>query len=176
MFRNASLAHREVICDHYVRRFMCKIDQKLNCVKLKSIQTLLKIACLSHRKSYMVIICANSYEKIDQKWNWVKLKSVQILLKITYIVPRKSYLLIIYTHSYENIHNINQGQRLIERPYMSYWKTIYDLLYVFHINFGHNMHHLKDHIWLTTCTCVLYKHAPVRKYSPLKTQLPWSDL
>ena len=24
------------------------------------------------------------------------------------------------------------------------WKIIYDLLYVFHINFGHNMHHFWD--------------------------------
>ena len=38
------------------------------------------------------------------------------------------------------------------------WNTIYDLLlYVFHINFCHNMHHLED---------TAHK----------KTQLPWFDL
>ena len=33
---------------------------KVKIIKLKSVQTLLKIACLAHRKSYVVIIYANS--------------------------------------------------------------------------------------------------------------------
>ena len=43
---------------------MSKIDQKRNWVKLESVQTLPRIACLADRKSYVVIICANSCEKL----------------------------------------------------------------------------------------------------------------
>ena len=39
---------------------MSKVDQKQNWVKLKSVQALLKIACLAHKKSYVVIVCAKS--------------------------------------------------------------------------------------------------------------------
>ena len=42
---------------------MSKVDQKRNWVKLKSVQTLLRIACLGDRKSYIVIICSSSCEK-----------------------------------------------------------------------------------------------------------------
>ena len=45
---------------------MSKVDQKRNWVKLKSVQTLLRIACLADRKSYVVIICANSCEKFTK--------------------------------------------------------------------------------------------------------------
>ena len=38
-------------------QFMAKVDQMQNWVKLKSVQTLLRIACLANRKSYVVIIC-----------------------------------------------------------------------------------------------------------------------
>ena len=43
--------------------------QKLNSVKLKSAQILLRIACLADRKSYMVIICDNSCEKLTKSEN-----------------------------------------------------------------------------------------------------------
>ena len=45
---------------------MRKVDQKRNWVKLESVQTLLRIACLADRKSYVVIICANSCEKLTK--------------------------------------------------------------------------------------------------------------
>ena len=45
---------------------MSKIDQKQNWVKLKSVQTLLRIACLANRKSYVIIIYANSSEKLTK--------------------------------------------------------------------------------------------------------------
>ena len=45
---------------------MAKVDQRRNWVKLKSVQTLLRIACLANRKSYVVIICANSCEKLTK--------------------------------------------------------------------------------------------------------------
>ena len=43
---------------------MSKVDQKRNWIKLKSVQTLLRIACLANRKSYVVIIYANACEKL----------------------------------------------------------------------------------------------------------------
>ena len=46
---------------------MSKIDQKQNWVKLKSVQTLLRIAFLANRKSYVVIIYANSCEKLTKR-------------------------------------------------------------------------------------------------------------
>ena len=45
---------------------MWKVDQKWKCIKLKSVQTLLKIAGLAHKKSYVDIICANSCEKLTK--------------------------------------------------------------------------------------------------------------
>ena len=44
---------------------MWKVDQKWNWVKLKSIQILLKITSLVSRKSYMLIIYANSYDNMQ---------------------------------------------------------------------------------------------------------------
>ena len=66
-----------------------KVDQKWNKVKFKSVQTLLRITHLTHRKSYLVIICPNSHESW-QKWNYVKFKSVRTLLRITHLAHRKS--------------------------------------------------------------------------------------
>ena len=40
-----------------------------NWVKLKSVQTLLRIACLADRKSYVVINCANACEKLTKSEN-----------------------------------------------------------------------------------------------------------
>ena len=50
---------------------MSKVDQKRNWVKLKSVQTLLRIACSANRKSYMVIIhvYANACEKLTKSEN-----------------------------------------------------------------------------------------------------------
>ena len=42
---------------------LSKVYQKRNFVKLKSVQTLLRIACVADRKSYVVIIFASSCEK-----------------------------------------------------------------------------------------------------------------
>ena len=44
---------------------MWKIDQKWNWVKLKSIQILLKITSIVPRKSYLLIIYANSYDNMQ---------------------------------------------------------------------------------------------------------------
>ena len=46
---------------------MSKVEQKRNWVKLKSVHTLLRIACLANRKSYVVIIYANSCEKFTKR-------------------------------------------------------------------------------------------------------------
>ena len=45
---------------------MSKVDQKRNWVKLKSVQTLLRIACLANRKSYVIIIYAMACEKLTK--------------------------------------------------------------------------------------------------------------
>ena len=45
---------------------MCQFCQKINCVMLKSVRTLLKIACVADRKSYVVVICASSCEKFTK--------------------------------------------------------------------------------------------------------------
>ena len=45
---------------------MSKVYQKRNFVKLKSIPTFLRIACVADRKSYLVIICASSCEKFTK--------------------------------------------------------------------------------------------------------------
>ena len=45
---------------------MSKFDQKQNWVKLKLVRTLFRITCLSDRKSYVIIICANKCEKLTK--------------------------------------------------------------------------------------------------------------
>ena len=39
---------------------------KLTKIKIRSVQTLLRITHLAHRKSYLVIICPNSHEKLTK--------------------------------------------------------------------------------------------------------------
>ena len=58
---------------------LSKVDQKRNWVKLKSVRTLLRMACLADRKSYVVIICASSCEKMTNSEigsNWYCSKSL----------------------------------------------------------------------------------------------------
>ena len=76
---------------HHFTQFISKVDQKLNQVKFESVRTLLKITHLTSSKSYLVIICLNSYEKLIKIRNYVKLELVQTLLKITPIAS-KSYI------------------------------------------------------------------------------------
>ena len=73
---------------------MSKVDQKQNWLKLKSVQTLLRFACLADRKSYVVIIYDNSCAKFTKSEIWVKLKSVQTWLRIACLADRKSYVVI----------------------------------------------------------------------------------
>ena len=55
-----------VICGHCMCQFMSKVDHKWNWVKLKSVRTLLRITCLADKKSYVVIICASSFQKLTK--------------------------------------------------------------------------------------------------------------
>ena len=48
---------------------MSKVDQKQNWVKLKSVQTLLRIAFFANRKSYVIIVYANACEKLIKSEN-----------------------------------------------------------------------------------------------------------
>ena len=45
---------------------LSNVYQKRNFVKLMSVQTLLRIACVADRKSYVVIICSSSCEKFTK--------------------------------------------------------------------------------------------------------------
>ena len=62
--QNQSSSPYEVISGHYLPQFTWKVDQNWNYVKFKSVRTLLRITHLTHRKSYLVIICPNSHEKL----------------------------------------------------------------------------------------------------------------
>ena len=126
---------------------MSRVDQKRNWVKLKSVQTLLRIACLANRKSYVVIIYANACESI-------KLKSVQILLKSVNILPKVKFIQILLkiTSIFPNLtfegHPRSKVIQLTNHEVN--WKTIYRYMYMymtsylFQVNFGHDMHHSED--------------------------------
>ena len=77
---------------------MSKVDQKRNWIKLKSVQTLLKIACLANRKSYVVIIYANACENCPK----AKLGQVEVGSNIC-LADRKSYVVIICANSCEKL-------------------------------------------------------------------------
>ena len=64
--QNHLFSRYEIICGHYMCQCMWKVDQKWKCIKLKSVQILLKITGLAHRKSYVVIICANSVKSLPK--------------------------------------------------------------------------------------------------------------
>ena len=55
-----------------------KVYQKRNWVKLKSVQTLLRITCSADMKSYAVIICANACKKLT------KIENVSSLSRFKY--------------------------------------------------------------------------------------------
>ena len=50
----------------YLPQYTYKVYQNQNQVKFRSVQTLLRITHLAHRKSYLVIICPNSHEKLTK--------------------------------------------------------------------------------------------------------------
>ena len=62
MLENQSSSLEEVMFGHY----LCKIEENTNQVKLKWVRTLIRISCLADRKSYVVIICANSCENLTK--------------------------------------------------------------------------------------------------------------
>ena len=82
-------------------QFRSKVDQKRNWVKLKSVQTLLRIACSASRKSYVVIMHANACEKLTK----VQLGQVEVqtLLRIACLADRKSYVVIICVNLCEKL-------------------------------------------------------------------------
>ena len=73
---------------------------------------MLKITRPAPSKSYMVIICRNSYEKLTKSEIMVKLESVRTLLKIT-LVYRKLYLAIIAPIHMKISPNMKLGQTII---------------------------------------------------------------
>ena len=82
--------------NHYLPKFIWKVDQKWNQVKLELARTLLKITHLAPKKASGYYFPQFIWQ-INQKWNQVKLvESVRTLLKITHSASRKSYLIIIW--------------------------------------------------------------------------------
>ena len=55
-------------CFNFLLSSFCLLceDSTSPLVKFKSVQTLLKITHIAHRKSYLVIICPNSHEKLTK--------------------------------------------------------------------------------------------------------------
>ena len=104
---------------------LSKVYQKRNFVKLKSVRTLLRIACVADRKSYVVIICASSCEKFTKSEIYSKFRYSR--LNLTFKGHPRSKVIQFKDHEV-------------------YWKTIYmhKTSYVFHAKFGHNMHHSED--------------------------------
>ena len=88
---------------HYLLQFKGKVDRKRNQVKLESVQTLLRITRLAHKKSYLVIIFPNSHEKLTKSEIRSSWESVWTLLRITRLVHTKSYLAIIGPNSHEKL-------------------------------------------------------------------------
>ena len=131
---------------------MSKVDQKWKCIKFKSVQTLLKIACLVHTKSYVVIICAVPVHV--KSWPKVKLGQVEVDSNIAknYFHSSQEVVSARYFHMIAciiqpNKHSIwplkvIQGQRswgqLKDHMYMTYYMCL------FHVNFGHSMHRSED--------------------------------
>ena len=87
---------------HYFTQCIWKVDQNRNKVKFESVRTLLKITHLASRKSYLVIICPNSYEKltkIEFRSSWTLFEHCSKSL----ISPIGSHLVIICSNSYEQL-------------------------------------------------------------------------
>ena len=124
---------------------------KIKLVKLNSVQTLLKMVCLpcmksymvmvqtlfrntsfAHRKSYLVIICANVCEKLTKSKMVLKLKSVQALIRITCLARMKSDMVIICTNSCEQF---------------TKWVKLNSVC-------NSNIAHRKDH-FMTYCMCFI---------------------
>ena len=162
---------------------MCQFCQKFTkrdyFVKLKSVRTLLRIACVADRKSYVVIICASSCEKftkseiysdiaqnhfhISQFDIWRSSK-VNQFMRSTERPYTCIWLPICASSKFWSWHapfrrhsplktqlwplKVIQGQRSSKvKGNEVNWNTIYmhkTYLYVFHINFSHDMHHSED--------------------------------
>ena len=103
---------------------------------LESVQTLLRIICLAHRKS--IIIWANSCQKLTKskiRWSW---ESVQTLLRMACLANRKSYVVIIYANACEKLtksENVSSWSRFkyCSKVWKFYQKSIYSN--IAHIHF-----------------------------------------
>ena len=149
---------------------MWKIYQKWKCIKLKSVQILLKITGLAHRKSYVVIICA-ILSKVYQKRNFVKLKSVRTLLRIAC-----SHMLSLFVPVHvKSIPNVKFIQILLKItsifPNLTFEGNPRSK--VIQLKIMRSTERPYTCIWLPICVSSKFwsGHAPFRRYSPLKTQL-----
>ena len=94
--------------------------------------------------------------KVDQKWNWVKLQSVRTLLRITSFAHRKSHVVFICANSCEKLtkSEVEIDSNIAQNHFHSSQEVI-------------SAQYIRKFIW---------QHARFRRYSPLNTQLPRSDL
>ena len=126
---------------------------KRNWVKLKSVQTLLIIACLGDRRSYVVIICANSCEKSTKRKSYVVIICVSSCEKFT---KSEIYSDIAQNHFHISQFDLWRSSKVKGHPIKKSWGQlkdhihVYDFLYVFQVNCGHDMHHSEDTAHLKT--------------------------
>ena len=86
---------------------LSKVYQNINFVKLKSVRTLLRIACVADRKSYVVIICASSCEKFTKSKIYSNIAQNHFhISNLTFKGPRSKVI------PFKN-HEVN----ITERPY-----------------------------------------------------------
>ena len=141
---------------------MWKVYQKWKCIKLKSVQILLKIAGLTHRKSYV----ANSVKSLPKEkccqvkvgsniaqnrlCSWLGVICCHYLYQFIYKIYQKWN--IAQNHFHISQFDLYRSSKVKGIPVKKSWGQLkdhihvhaYDFLYVFQVSFGHNMHHSED--------------------------------
>ena len=90
---------------------------------------MLRIACVADRKSYVVIICASSCEKFTKS-------------EINSDIAQNHFPISQF--------DLWRSSKVKGHPVKKSWGQlkdhihVYDFLYVFQVNFGHDMHHSED--------------------------------
>ena len=113
----------EVVSGIYFTQFISKVDQKVKSGQVGVGSIMFINACLAHRKSYVVIICANSCQKLTKSEIESSLKSVQTWLRISCSGDRKSYVVIICASSCEKVYQKWNLSRYCSKslPYFPIW-------------------------------------------------------
>ena len=115
--QNHSSSPYEVISGNYLPQFTWKVDQKWNYVKLKSVRTLLRIAHMVHRKSYLVIIWPNLHENLKVKLGQFGVGSIKSQNHSSASSGQKeviNYLVIVCPNSHEKFKLDTYSTRLFQ--------------------------------------------------------------